>query len=88
MCTVIAARFPATILPLTAAYLATLAIESVHKTRAGRDGISYLINAKINGITTPLSEAYERELLRRTATHNLEEALRKTTASKATTLSS
>jgi len=45
--------------------------------RAGRDkdGISYLIAAKKNGIVTPLSADYEREILRQTGTDNLEAAL-------------
>jgi hypothetical protein len=60
---VLAARFPATIAPLTAANLAELAIESARIERTGRDGITYLINAKRNGIRTPLSDAYEQEIL-------------------------
>jgi hypothetical protein len=72
----LAARFPATIAPLTAARLAELAIKSVHLERTGRDGISYLIAAKRNGITTPLSDAYETEILRFTRARDLDEALR------------
>lgn len=34
----------------------------------GRDGISYLMGVKANGVTTPLSPAYEREILRQTST--------------------
>jgi hypothetical protein len=74
---VLAARFAATIAPLTAARLAELAIESARIERTGRDGITYLIDAKRNGITTHLSDAYEREILRRTQACNLNEALRK-----------
>jgi hypothetical protein len=74
---VLAARFAATINPLSAEHLAYLAIKSVASTEAGRDGIAYLIDAKRNGITTPLSSAYEREILQRTQTRDLEEALRK-----------
>jgi len=74
---VLAARFAATIVPLTAARLAELAITSAHLERTGRDGITYLIEAKRNGIMTPLSDAYEQEILRRTQARNLEEALRK-----------
>ena len=74
---VLAARFAANIALLTAARLAELAIKSVPIERTGRDGITYLIDAKRNGITTPLSEAYEREILRRAQTRNLDEALRK-----------
>jgi hypothetical protein len=77
---VLAARFPPTIAPLTAARLAELAIKSAHLERTGRDGISYLIAAKRNGITTPLSGAYEWEILRRSRALNLEEARRNITA--------
>jgi hypothetical protein len=74
---VLAARFAATIGPLTAARLAELAIESARLERTGLDGITYLIDAKRNGITTPLSEAYEQEILRRTQARDLGEALQK-----------
>ena len=74
---VLAARFAATIVAPTAAHLAELAIESARLERTGRDGITYLIDAKRNGITTPLSDAYEREVLRRTQARDLGEALRK-----------
>lgn len=73
---VLSARFLPTISPLTAEHLAALAIESARHENDGRDGISYLMNAKRNGIVTPLSDAYEREILRRTQTHNLADALR------------
>jgi len=74
---VLSARFSATISPLTAGHLAALAIESTHRENDGRDGITYLMNAKRNGIVTPLSKSYEQEILRRTKTHSLEGALRK-----------
>jgi hypothetical protein len=74
---VIAARFAVTISPLTAVHLAELAIKSARLERTGRDGITYLIDAKHNGITTPLSVDYEQEILRQTQTSNLHEALRK-----------
>jgi hypothetical protein len=74
---VLAARFPATIVPLTAEHLADLAIKSARLELTGRDGITYLIEATCNGITTPLSRAYEQEILRRTRTSDLDEALRK-----------
>lgn len=74
---VFSARLPATISPLTAEHLAELAIESARRDRHGRDGISYLMDAKENGTITPLSEPYEQEILRRTGTHNLAAALRK-----------
>jgi hypothetical protein len=43
----------------------------------GRDGISYLLDAKRNGIVTPLSAPYELEILRRTETTTLGDALTK-----------
>ena len=74
---VLAARFAATITPLTAEHLARLAISSVASAQAGRDGITYLIDAKRNGIMTPLSSVYEKEILQRTKTDDLHEALLK-----------
>ena len=74
---VLAARFAATITPLTAIRLAELAIASARLERTGRDGITYLIDVKRNGTTTPLSDAYEQEILRRTKARDLDEALRK-----------
>jgi hypothetical protein len=62
--------------PLTAERLADLAIRSV-ATPAGEqraDGISYLAGALERGVVTPLSAAYEAEILRRTATRTLREA--------------
>jgi hypothetical protein len=50
---VFAARFAATITPLTAEHLADLGIASV---ALRSDGITYLIDAKRNGIATPLTE--------------------------------
>jgi hypothetical protein len=74
---VLAARFPATIVPLTAARLAKLAVQSARLERTGRDGITYLINATRNGIITALSKEYEQEILYRMKAHDLSEALRK-----------
>ena len=74
---VLAARFPANITPLNAEVLANLAIKSAHELDDGRDGISYLLDAKRNGIVTPLSGPYEREILRRMKTASLEDALKK-----------
>lgn len=73
---VLAARFAATITSLTAGRLADLAIASARLDRTGRDGITYLIDAKRDGIATPLSDAYEQEILRRTQARDLTEALR------------
>jgi len=56
--------------------LARLAIKSAYS-KAGKlrqDGISYLIDAKCNGIKTPLMPEYEKEVLRQTNTKNLQEA--------------
>jgi hypothetical protein len=74
---VLAARFAATIVPPTAEHLADLAITSLASAESGRDRITYLIDAKRNGIVTPLSTAYEREILRRTETVDLNKALLK-----------
>jgi hypothetical protein len=71
---VLAARFAATIAPLTAEHLADLAIASLASAESGRDGITYLIDAKRNGIVTPLSAAYEKEILRRMETADLNKA--------------
>lgn len=56
--------------------LARLAVESARAKAGaeGRDGISYLIDAKCNGIMTPLMPEYEKEILRQTETKSLEEA--------------
>jgi len=62
---------------LTPDELSRLAIKSVRKTDNGEDGISYLINAKNNGILTPLMPQYESEILKKTSTKNLESALLK-----------
>ena len=76
---VLAARFPANTTPLNAEVLASLAIKSAHELDDGRDGISYLLDAKRNGTVTPLSGPYEREILRRMKTASLEDALQKDT---------
>lgn len=57
--------------------LARLAIDSVGKCGAGKDGVSYLIAAKRCGIDTPLLSEYEAEILRETQTGDLLEALAK-----------
>ena len=60
----------------TAELLARLAIESAAAPSGatGRDGISYLMDAKRSGIVTPLMAGYEAEILRRTGGGDLEEA--------------
>jgi hypothetical protein len=74
---VLAARFAPTIALITPGRLADLAIKSARFERTGRDGITYLIEAKRNGITTPLSPHHEKEILRRTQARDLHEALNK-----------
>lgn len=64
--------------------LAQLAIESVTAVgKDGLDGIFYLINAKAQGVTTPLMGGYEAEILRRTDTESLEAAREKLLATAA-----
>jgi len=57
--------------------LARHSISSAKSRRDGKDGITYLINAKASDIRTPLMEKYEKEILRLTDTDSLLEALRK-----------
>jgi len=61
---------------LTPTNLARLAIESARRLDDGRDGISYLMNARRRGIRTPLSDEYEAEIRRQLAPRDLPEALR------------
>lgn len=70
-------KIGANIHPLTPQKLAQLAIKSAlsEAGEQGRDGISYLINAKRNGIKTPLMSEYEREILQKVHANTLEEAL-------------
>jgi hypothetical protein len=75
--TVLAARFPPNIEPLTAEHLAELAIASAKELADGRDGITYLIEAKCNGVRTPLSPSYEQEILRQTGTTTLKDAYKR-----------
>jgi hypothetical protein len=72
---VLYARLPATLAP-DPADLAERAIASARASSGaeGRDGIIYLMGVKANGIETPITSAYEREILRRTATTSLAEA--------------
>ena len=74
---VLAARFSPTISPLNAKHLAELAIDSARRVGDGRDGITYLVEAKLNGIITPLCEEFEREILTRRNARDLEEAVHK-----------
>lgn len=70
-------KLGANITDLSAETLADLAIESAKAKagRAGKDGISYLISVKRQGISTPLMPNYESEILRKTGTSRLEDAL-------------
>jgi cation transport regulator ChaC len=62
----------------TAERLADLAIESVAAVgKESLDGISYLIDVKAHGVSTPLMDAYETEILRRTETESLDAARRR-----------
>jgi hypothetical protein len=60
----------------TAAELAEHAIQSVTGAPEGKDGITYLADAISCGIETPLTSAYRDEILRRTGTMSLQEALK------------
>ncbi|MEI6184874.1 MAG: hypothetical protein WCP65_05045 [Bacteroidota bacterium] len=57
--------------------LARLAIDSILSEAGNKenDGIRYLLNAKKNGIITPLSQEYERLILEYTHTDSLEETI-------------
>jgi hypothetical protein len=57
--------------------LAQKAVSSVKKITKNQDGITYFIKAKQAGIRTPLSEQYEREVLKQTMADSLQEALEK-----------
>ena len=74
---VLYAKLPANIKDLTIARLADLAIKSAKAKagRAGKDGISYLLSVKRQGISTPLMQGYESEILQRTGSSSLEDAL-------------
>ena len=61
----------------TAEELARHAIQSVKTADVGKDGISYLMSNLAAGIKTPLTSAYEAEILRQTQTESIDEALSK-----------
>jgi hypothetical protein len=75
--TVLYTRIGANISPLTPEGLARLAVESAQKStvKSGRDGISYLLNARKHGIRTPLTDDYEKAVLRLTGAADLSAAL-------------
>jgi len=83
MKTVLYTRIAENISPLTPERLAELAIDSVRGTASAqaRDGISYLMAVKRNGIETPLMKEYEREILNAVPANTLEEARRALRAS-------
>jgi hypothetical protein len=57
--------------------LAALAIESVKKAKAGKDGITYLNEMIKRSVITPLTAEYQSELLKSTQTKDLDAALAK-----------
>ncbi len=59
----------------TAEDLAARAIQSVRTAKEGRDGITYLMDAIKSGIQTPLTSAYQAEILRQTGALSLQESL-------------
>lgn len=69
-------RIGANIQELNANKLAQLAIASAKASAGGnrRDGVSYLIGAKNDGISTPLITHYEEAILRKTDTSSLQDA--------------
>ena len=73
--TVLYTSIGANIEGLSPSKLATLAIGSARALNNGRDGISYLINAKNAGVRTPLSDQYEAEIIRMAGATSLEDAL-------------
>jgi hypothetical protein len=72
---VLSTRIDGNIDPLTPVHLAELAIASARSRFDGKDGISYLMAAKKNGIVTALSTFYEDEILAQLGAHDLTEAL-------------
>jgi hypothetical protein len=62
--------------------LALRAINSVQSAPTGKDGITYLINAKKAGIITPLMKPYEQEILRKVGATSLKKALKKLTGTE------
>lgn len=70
------AHLKANIDPRTPAHLADLAIESARSEAGQRseDGIAYLMVIKENGLSTPLLDSYEQEILRKTQTSSLQAA--------------
>jgi hypothetical protein len=63
--------------PITPELLANYAISSAlaEAGKTKKDGVSYLLSAKRNGITTALSDQYEQIILSKTKASSLEEAI-------------
>lgn len=57
--------------------LSDFAIQSILKPagESGKDGLRYLLDAKMNGIVTTLSKEYEEIILKKTNTKTLEQAI-------------
>lgn len=75
-------RIGANIDELSAEKLADLAIASAEAARRGeldkgKDGISYLIAAKQNGIVTPLTNDFEKQVINKTGSESLVDAVAK-----------
>ena len=68
-------RIGATCMDDTPAQLADRAIKSVRRDRKAEDGITYLLNAKRLGISTPKMAAYESAILSSTNAASLPDAV-------------
>ncbi len=75
--TVLYTRIGSNIDELNSSTLADLAIQSIllEAGKTQEDGVRYLLNTKQNNIVTAFSAEYEKEILRKTKTSNLEEAI-------------
>jgi len=76
---VLYAKIGSNIKDLTPENLAEFAINSAKGVAGinGQDGINYLISLEKQGITTPLMKQYKKEILQKTGTTSLKEALEK-----------
>lgn len=83
--TVLYTKLEPNIKDVTPEYLAELAIKSAKSDsgKKGKDGISYLISLKRQGIATPLMLRYEETILAKTGTRSLEDALARICGEKA-----
>jgi len=80
--TVLYVKIAPNIAPLTGEHLAELARASLVPplVAAKRDGVNYLLQSTTNGVNTPLTSDYVRELLRQSTSASLEELLQKQSA--------